>query len=214
LRKVGLEPTFCFGHASEPSAAWAVPAKAGRRGGARLPAIGSEEGGGALEEQDSDPGVGPEPTSGAAARGLRELLEPSVTGLGYEFVGVELVGAGGRRVLRLYIDAQSGVDLADCERVSRQVSALLDVEDPIAGQYVLEVSSPGLDRPLFTPEHFRRFVGHEVKIVLKQAREGRRRFRGRLAGVRDDQAVVLIEDSEEHVLALSAIGKANLVPDI
>ena len=157
--------------------------------------------------------MGPEPTIGAAAGGLRELLERPVTGLGYELVGIELVGAGARRILRLYIDAERGIDLGDCERVSRQVSALLDVEDPIAGQYVLEVSSPGLDRPLFTPEHFRRFAGRDVKIVLKEPRAGRRRFRGRLEGVRDDQAVVVIEDGEEHVLALSAIGKANLVPD-
>lgn len=173
-------------------------------------------GGGALEERDSHPEAGSGSTVGAEASGLRALLEPSVTGLGYELVGVVYVGSGARRVLRLYIDAAAGIDLDDCERVSRQVSAVLDVEDPIAGQYALEVSSPGLDRPLFTPEHFRRFAGHQVTIVLREPQVGRRRFRGRLEGIREDEGagprVVVVEDGTEHVLALAAVGKANLVP--
>jgi ribosome maturation factor RimP len=97
---------------------------------------------------------------------VQALLEPLVEGLGYELVCLELHGSGAHALLRLYIDAPQGIGLDDCERVSREVSAALDVADPISGSYRLEVSSPGLDRPLAKPEHFRRFAGRQAKLQL------------------------------------------------
>src|SRR5690606_14779876 len=103
---------------------------------------------------------------------MRVLLEPVVEDLGYELVLVELVGSG-QRTLRLYIDAPGGVNLDDCESVSRQVSAVLDVDDPIAGAYTLEVSSPGIERPLVREDHFRSHVGERVRIRLMKNLLGR-----------------------------------------
>ena len=143
---------------------------------------------------------------------LREMFEPVVGMLGYELVGIEyLQGAGG--LLRVYIDSEDGITLDDCSRVSHQLSGLLDVEDIIKGQYNLEVSSPGLDRPLFTAEHFQRFAGHEAKIRLSVPQNGRRNFQGTLCGVQDD--VVLLEmDNKQVTVPLNMIDKANLVPEL
>jgi ribosome maturation factor RimP len=139
---------------------------------------------------------------------LKELVGPTVAALGYELVGVEYVSAG-QATVRLYIDREAGISLEDCERVSRQVGAVLDVEDPIAGNYNLEVSSPGLDRPLFEPEHFRRFAGEPVRIRLATLVEGRRKLTGVLRGMEGDQ--VLVEaDGETFRLPLETIAKANL----
>lgn len=146
------------------------------------------------------------------AERLRRLLEPSVVGLGYELVGVELQGRGSRSLLRLYIDRSDGVTLDDCERVSRQVSGVLDVEDPIRGAYTLEVSSPGLERPLFTPAHFDRFAGERVKVKLDVPVEGRRSVTGVLRAMREG-CVVVLEDGVERVLPLDAIRRAHLAPD-
>jgi len=142
---------------------------------------------------------------------LRRLLEPLVEDLGYELVLVELVGGGGR-TLRLYIDAPGGVMLEDCESVSRQVSAQLDVEDPIAGEYNLEVSSPGLERPLVKREHFERFVGERVKVRLHQANLGRKRLTGILSEA-DSDGVVVEMDGEAYELVYSDIESARLAPD-
>ena len=141
---------------------------------------------------------------------LREMLEPVVGMLGYELVGIEyLQGAGG--LLRVYIDAPAGITIEDCERVSRQISAVLDVEDPIRGRYRLEVSSPGLDRPLFTAEHFRRFAGSVVKVRLSVPMQGRRNFTGLLQGLDDGQ--VRLEVEGEHVtVPFDSIEKARVVP--
>lgn len=136
-----------------------------------------------------------------------------VAALGYELVGVEHVPQGRHSMLRLYIDRDDGVTVDDCERVSRQVSALLDVEDPIPGEYVLEVSSPGLHRPLLNAEHFQRFAGHPVRLRLTQPMEGRRRFSGLLQGLRGDQVLLLV-DGVEVALPLAKIDKANLVPEL
>ena len=150
--------------------------------------------------------------SGQSSR-LEALLEPVVTGLGYELVGVEYLSQGKHSVLRLFIDQPEGISVDDCEAVSRQVSALLDVEDPIRGEYNLEVSSPGLDRPLFKAEHYQRFVGHGVRVRLKGPVEGRRKFSGTLQGVEDDTVVVMV-DGETYRLPLNMIDKANLIPEI
>ena len=141
---------------------------------------------------------------------LRKLLEPAVSALGFELVGVEFV-SGRRGLLRLYIDSEDGVTIDDCQAVSHQVSGLLDVEDPIQGQYSLEVSSPGLDRPLFRAADFERFAGHEVSLRLVAPVEGRRKFRGVLLGLRDGRVVVQVEE-QELVVELEEIEAAGLVP--
>ena len=112
---------------------------------------------------------------------LGKLLEPTVERLGYELIDLELRLGGRQGMVRLFIDKPDGIDLDDCERVSRAVSALLDVEDPVPGNYNLEVSSPGLDRKLTKVEHFQRFVGETLKVELRFPIAGRRRFRGTLA---------------------------------
>ena len=146
-------------------------------------------------------------------RRICDLLEPSVSGLGYELVGVELGGAGAGSVLRVFIDCDAGVTVGDCERTSRQIGAVLDVEDPIPESYLLEVSSPGLDRPLFTADHFVRFAGHPVRLRTTEPMDGRRGWKGRLAGCREGNVVVL-EGDEERLIPLDRVHKANLVPEV
>lgn len=143
---------------------------------------------------------------------VTELLEPVVSAMGYELVGVEYLAQGRHSLLRLYIDSESGITLDDCERVSHQASGVLDVEDPISGVYNLEVSSPGLDRPLMKLEHFQRFVGHKIKLVSQAPINGRRRFTGLLSAVRD-QDVVLEVDGVEVVIPIDAVEKANIIPE-
>ncbi len=140
------------------------------------------------------------------------LLTASVEALGYELLGVEVSRGRGRSVVRLYIDGERGITLQDCERVSHQVSGVLDVEDPIEGRYQLEVSSPGADRPLFVPAHFERFKGHEVWVRMRVPLDGRRNFRGTLKGMRE-QDVTLDEAGTEWHLPLEQIGIARLVPN-
>ncbi len=142
---------------------------------------------------------------------LQEVIEPAVTALGYELVGIEYLSQGRHSVLRVYIDSEAGINVDDCARVSHQVSAALDVEDPISGHYMLEVSSPGVERPLFTPEHFARYAGQQVQIRVRTPVAGRRKFKGLLGGVRDG-AVVLEVEGQELVLPLDDIEKAHLVP--
>ena len=142
---------------------------------------------------------------------LRRLIEPAVTALGFELVGVEFIH-GKSGLLRIYIDHEGGVSVDDCKSVSYQVSGLLDVEDPIRGQYTLEVSSPGLDRPLFQARDYERFAGHQVSLRLSVPVAGRRRFKGTLIGLRDDQVVLKMVD-EELVVPLHEIDQARLVPD-
>lgn len=146
---------------------------------------------------------------------LIELLEPAVGALGYELVDID-VRLGRHGLLRLYIDRRSdadgGVTLADCELVSQQVGALLDVEDPLPGSYDLEVSSPGLDRRLRTPAHFERFVGRDVRVELKQARDGRKRLKGRLEGVAGG-AISMDVDGTAWRVELADIAEARLVPE-
>ena len=144
---------------------------------------------------------------------LRRPIEAAVQGLGYELVGIEYHPQGRRSLLRVYIDTPAGVNVDDCERASRQISSALDVDDPIPGQYMLEVSSPGLDRPLFTAEHFQRFSGNRVKLRVSPPLDGRRNFSGVLVGMRDD-AVVVVQDDEEVEVPLQHIEQARLVPGL
>jgi ribosome maturation factor RimP len=143
---------------------------------------------------------------------LTQLLKPLVEDLGYEFVGLEYGGQPSNALLRIYIDCEQGVDLDDCSRVSAEVAALLDVEDPIAGHYNLEISSPGLDRPLFTPEHYVKFAGAEVKLTVFAPVEGRRKFKGRILTVAGDE-LRMEQDGAEVALNFNNIAKARLVPD-
>jgi ribosome maturation factor RimP len=142
---------------------------------------------------------------------LRQLLEPGVQALGFELVDVEFAGSGPHGTLRVYIDSPQGVNVDDCAAVSRQLSAILDVEDPLPAAYTLEVSSPGLDRPLVTAPDFRRFTGETVKVQMVQPLNGRKRFKGRLVAVTDDQVVMEVDD-ERFELALADIERARLVP--
>ena len=143
---------------------------------------------------------------------LTNLLQPLVEDLGYEFVGVVQSSNPKNAVLAIYIDTPDGIAVEDCEKVSREAAALLDVEDPISGHFNLEVSSPGLDRPLFTLEHFNRFVGELVKITLFGPVDGRRKFRGEILGTEESQ-VRIDQDGVEVTLDLRNIAKARLVPD-
>lgn len=145
------------------------------------------------------------------ARHISELLQPVIAAMGYELVGVELRG-GRRAVLRVYIDQSSGVGIDDCERVSHQIGGLLDVEDAVKGAYTLEVSSPGLDRPLFDAAHFERFVGEQVRVKLCAPLNGRRNWRGELRGMRADDVILATEQGEVAV-PLARIESARLVPD-
>jgi len=146
---------------------------------------------------------------------LTELVASAVEPLGYELLGVEYLAQGRHSVLRIYIDSPDGITLDDCERASRQVSAVLDVDDPLKGQYTLEMSSPGLDRPLFTAEHFTQFIGHEVKLRLHSPMEGQRRFKALIKGVEGDVIhLTSSETDEDWQISLDNIEKANLLPKL
>ena len=143
---------------------------------------------------------------------LTNLLMPVVTDLGLECLGVEYSPSHGNSLVRVYIDApQRAVTVDDCEAVSRQVSAMLDVNDPITGRYTLEVSSPGLDRPLYTPQQFARFIGQSAKIEVNLAIAGRRRFQGPILAVEGEE-VVLEQDGVPVRITHANIHKAKLVP--
>jgi ribosome maturation factor RimP len=144
---------------------------------------------------------------------LARLLEPAVERLGYELSDLELKVGGKDGVIRVFIDRPEGVDLSDCEVVSKQLSALLDVEDPVPGHYVLEVSSPGLDRKLTKPEHFQRYVGHDVRIKLRMPLEGRRNFRGKLMAAGEERIEVEV-DGLSYGLGVETIESARLVPSL
>lgn len=143
--------------------------------------------------------------------GLREMLEPGIRALGFELVDVEFTTAGGRNTLRVYIDGPKGITVDDCATVSRQASAVLDVEDPIPEAYTLEVSSPGLDRPLVKRADFERYAGETVKVRMSEAVLGRKNFKGTLVGVEGD-AVLVDVDKERYSLPLARIERARLVP--
>jgi len=145
---------------------------------------------------------------------LRDLLEPAVTALGCELVGIEYRPSGAHSLLRVYIDRPDGITVDDCSAVSYQVSGLLDVEDPVPGHYTLEVSSPGLDRPLFQAHDFERYAGHEVKVRMRFPVAGQRNFRGLLQGLQEQQVVIQERDGKQVSLPLEQIEQARLVPDI
>lgn len=143
---------------------------------------------------------------------LVELLQPVVVDLGYELWELEYAARSGGGLLRLYIDSANGITLEDCERVSRAVSERLDAHDPISGHYTLEVSSPGLDRVLRTPEQFARFSGEKVRVETIAPVKGRKRFAGRLTNVSEGQIALEI-DGDTVSLPIDGIHKARVAPD-
>ena len=147
------------------------------------------------------------------AKKVADLIEPAIGKLGYELVGIEYGDQGRGKLLRIYIDNEAGIKLGDCATVSRRASALLDVEDLIAGHYDLEVSSPGVDRPLFVEAHYEQYLSHQVKIVMAIPQMGRKRFTGLLKSITD--GIVVIEvDNESYELPFVEIASARLVAEL
>lgn len=143
---------------------------------------------------------------------LHNMITPIVASLGCELWGLEYLTQGRYTTLRIFIDAPAGVSLEDCEKVSRQVSSVMDVEDPIDGEYTLEVSSPGMDRPLYNVAHYARYVGETVNVRLRMARDGRRRFKGKIVKVENEDVLIEVE-GKEILMPVDAIDKANIVPN-
>ncbi len=148
---------------------------------------------------------------------LEELLEPVVSSMEYEFVGLEYISQGRHSILRIYIDSTDGVNVDDCAKVSHQLSAVLDVEDPISGEYSLEVSSPGMNRPLFKLSHYEQFIGQEVKFktfrpqVGAHIGEGQRKFKAYINSIDGDNIIFTIDNNETISVPFAEIDKANLV---
>lgn len=142
---------------------------------------------------------------------LMQFVAPVVESLELQLWGLEYITQGRHSVVRIYIDAEQGVGVSDCAKVSRQVSSVFDVEDPITGEYTLEVSSPGMDRPLFNLEQFAQYKGHQVKLRLRIPFEGRRKFSGILNGVEEND-VIMVVDEHEYLLPIDTIEKANVIP--
>ncbi|QIZ75924.1 ribosome maturation factor RimP [Ferrimonas lipolytica] len=142
---------------------------------------------------------------------LTEMLAEPVEMLGYELWGLQFISAGNHSILRLFIDHADGISVQACADVSRQVSAVLDVEDPISTEFNLEVSSPGMDRPLFTAEHYQKYLGSDVNVVLNMPMEGKRKWRGEIIAV-DGDNISLRCDGQEQTLILSNVQKSNLIP--
>jgi len=143
---------------------------------------------------------------------LWELFEPVVNGMGYDLIEIEHFPNPKHGVLRLYIDKEDGVTVDDCSSVSHQISALIDVEEPVSGHFNLEISSPGLDRPLRRLQDFQRFTGSLVKLKTAMPLEGQRNFKGRLLEA-DEDKIVIETDDEEISLPISAVEKARIVPE-
>ncbi len=142
---------------------------------------------------------------------IQALLEPTVEALGFELWGLENLSQGRHSLLRLYIDGEQGVTVDDCAEVSRHVSGVLDVENPISGEYTLEVSSPGVDRLLFSLDHYPIYVGEWIELRLRTPFEGRRKFKGTLKGIEGEDVVIQIED-QEFLLPLKSIERAQVKP--
>ncbi|MEP4486785.1 MAG: ribosome maturation factor RimP [Halioglobus sp.] len=144
---------------------------------------------------------------------MQIMLEPTIEALGFELWGIEHISQGRHSVLRVYIDSDNGIGVEDCAAVSQQVSAILDVEDPITGEYTLEVSSPGMDRLLFKLEQYSGYIGEQIEMRLRTPFEGRRKFKGILKGIEGEDVVVHVDD-HEYLLPFSAVDKARVEPRI
>lgn len=142
---------------------------------------------------------------------LKEMLEPAVQAVGMQLWGIEFLAQGKHSILRLYIESENGVTIENCEAVSHQVSGVLDVEDPIKGEYHLEVSSPGMDRPLFSFQQMALYIGEAIKVRLQLAINGRRNFTGTLVSAQDNVLNFEVE-GQPVTVSFNQIDKANLVP--
>ena len=147
---------------------------------------------------------------GASLIELEHLLAPAVAACGCELWGIEYLSQGRHSVLRVYIDHAEGISIDTCAQVSGQVSAVLDVEDPVSGEYTLEVSSPGVDRQLFKLSHYQAYAGHKIQVRLRTPFAGRRKIMGVLIGTEETQVIVRM-DEDEFVLPIESIDKAHLV---
>ena len=143
---------------------------------------------------------------------LNQMLDAPILALGFELWGIEFVRAGKHSTLRVYIDHQDGITVENCAEVSHQVSSILDVEDPITTEYNLEVSSPGMDRILFKPEQYARYIGEQLNLTLRIAVNNRRKFKGVISRVDGDNLLLSVDGNEETV-AFANIQQANLIPN-
>ncbi len=145
---------------------------------------------------------------------ITDLIGPVLEDMGYELVGIEYVASGKHSTLRIFIDTDNGIGIEDCEKVSHQLSAIFDVEDPIASQYNLEVSSPGIERPLFHIGHYQRFLGNDVSLRLVRPIDGQRKFKGAIGSVSEkNHSIELVTELGPVTLDIDMIEKANLVAD-
>jgi ribosome maturation factor RimP len=140
---------------------------------------------------------------------IQALIEPSIEALGFELWGLELIAQGRFSTLRIYIESANGINVDVCAEVSHLVGGIMDVEVPITNQYTLEVSSPGVDRPLFKQAHYEQYVGQFLRVRLHSPFDGRRKFAGVLMGLEADEIILLV-DQEEYLLPIDAIDKAAL----
>lgn len=149
----------------------------------------------------------------ASVQEIQRLIEPAINALGYACAGIELFPQGRNTLLRVYVESQQGqsVTISDLEKASKQINSILTIEEPLSGQYRLEVSSPGLDRPLFTAEQYMRFINQKIHVKLKREFQDRRNYTGILLSVNDDKITLLVDEGE-RLFALEDIDKANLVP--
>ena len=141
------------------------------------------------------------------------LFDPVIQAMGFQLWGIEYLNQGRHSLLRVYLDKPGGITVEDCAQASRQISGILDVEDPISGEYTLEVSSPGFDRPLFNVEQYREYIGHPVKVRLRQSFENRRNYTGQIKAVENDELILIIGD-EQFTLPIELIEKANIVSQL
>ncbi len=142
-------------------------------------------------------------------REIEQLIQPTLESMGYELWGCEYLAQGKHSLLRIYIDTSAGIGMEDCANASRQISAILDVEDPISGNYSLEVSSPGIPRPLFHSSQYQQYIGLDVQIKLFKPVNAKRKFVGTIVSA-DEQTLVLTIDNKQQDFLFSNIVKANL----
>ncbi|WP_369150100.1 ribosome maturation factor RimP [Candidatus Thiodubiliella endoseptemdiera] len=143
---------------------------------------------------------------------IEELIKPVIEGMDYELVGIEYISSGKHSILRVYIDTEKGIGVDDCEAVSRQLSSLFDVEDPITMPYNLEVSSPGIERPLFHIGHYQRFLGNDISLRLLRPINGQRKFKGAIGSVSEkNNSIELMTELGSVDLDIDLIEKANLI---
>lgn len=143
---------------------------------------------------------------------IYNLVAPTIESMGFEVVRILLTGAQ-RPTLQIMIERQDRKNLVvdDCAAVSRAVSVILDEKDPIDSEYSLEVSSPGIDRPLTKPEHFARFSGYEAKVETSDSIDGRKRFKGKIVALKDDNTILFLMDEKEYSIPFDSVSKAKLV---